>query len=116
MSIPEYLLIEVLGILLDNATEAVENKKSDKLVKLAILQNENTYSIKIANAANYVSYEEIDSWFELGKSSKGDARGIGLYRVKQICSENDCNLLICNILQENINWIEFTFNVKTGQG
>lgn len=112
IGIPECILIEAIGILLDNAAEAVGNRSDSEIIKMTVLQNDNVYSIKIANRTQYVPYEEIDSWFQLGKSSKANDRGIGLYRVKQICSENDCNLLVHNISCENENWIEFILEVK----
>lgn len=113
-ALPEYLLIEMIGILLDNAIDATVEQTDSKQIILSISQRDNLYGYKVANRIRYVSYDEINSWFELGKSSKEDGRGIGLYRVKQICSENDCNIVVRNITNEDGNWIEFTLEVKTG--
>lgn len=112
--IPDYLLIEMIGILLDNAAEEAEKQKTDRTIRFVLLQKDDLYLIKIANRNAYVPYEEIESWFKLGESKKGKGRGIGLYRVTQICLENDCIVRAQNTSYETENWIEFILEVKTG--
>lgn len=105
--IPEYYLVEMLGILLDNATEAIENGNYGKKLYFEILQNGTEYGFTVRNPYQYVTSEEIETWFLFEKSSKGIDRGIGLYHLKCLCIEWNC-LLVCKNLQisEN-NWIEF---------
>lgn len=43
----------------------------------------------------------------MGTSSKGINRGIGLYHVKELCEEWNCNIFCENIEIEGKNWIQF---------
>lgn len=106
-NIPVQYLIEMLGILLDNAADEVKIRQFDRIIQIIIREEGEKYIIEIANKCDYISYDEITKWFSLGKSSKGNYRGIGLYRVKQICSEQNCNLIVKNVDIMKENWIKF---------
>lgn len=104
---PIYYLIEVLGILFDNAIEAASYQSDLPEIYFEIDYSDGDYIIKVMNTHGIVQYAEIQEWFELGKSTKGGERGIGLYRVKQICEEW-CGKILCqNIEMNNKNWIQF---------
>lgn len=111
IDMPAYQVIEMLGILLDNAVEAAkENEEPEIFVE--IVEQDYEYRILVRNPYKYVSYGEIQSWFLLNKSQKGEGRGIGLYHLKKICYEWKCILECRNTEYENINWIEFTIKIK----
>ena len=59
----------------------------------------------------------IEKWFELGKSRKSGERGIGLYRIRQICKEENCGINLKNKSIDGNNWIvsELFLIKKTGQ-
>ncbi len=80
-----YYIVEMLGILIDNAAEAVVD--GERVVKVRVLEQKDCYMFEIYNKSNYITYAEIEKWFQMGKSSKGAHRGIGLYRVKSLCKE-----------------------------
>ena len=110
--IPIHHLIEMLGILLDNAMQAIENKGiNERRILFGLLEQEQYYQFKISNKFPYTRYDEIETWFQLGKSTKGKDHGIGLYRMRCLCDEHHCNIICRNIEIKEENWIEFALEV-----
>lgn len=108
--IPIYYLIEILGILLDNALEAVKGTKRN-MITMTISETGNKYLFSVRNVSRHVTYEEIENWFHKGVSSKGNNRGLGLYHVKHLCQELGCNIYCKNVEYEQDNWIEMMLEV-----
>lgn len=109
--VPTYYLIEMLGILFDNAVEALKNTHK-KVISFETCESQNEYEFSIRNPFPYVSYDEITEWFKLDKSEKGSGRGIGLYHLKCLCEEWHCDLECRNVEIEQDNWIAFVLKVK----
>lgn len=109
--VPTYYLIEMLGILFDNAVEALKNTHK-KVISFEACESQNEYEFSIKNPFPYVSYDEITEWFKLDKSEKGSGRGIGLYHLKCLCEEWHCDLECRNVEIEQDNWIAFILKVK----
>ncbi len=105
-----YHLIEILGILLDNALEAVKGTERNIII-MKINETDNEYLFSIRNGSRHVTYEEIENWFHKGVSSKGNNRGLGLYHVKHLCQELGCNIYCKNVEYEHDNWIEMMLEV-----
>lgn len=110
-SISTYHLIEMLGILLDNATEAVKHTEMKNIV-FKISESNDIYLFSISNISEYVPYSEIEKWFIKGASSKGRDRGLGLYHIKNLCRELNCNIYCRNKEIEEDNWIEFGLEIS----
>lgn len=111
IDIPAYQVIEMMGILLDNAVDAVKKSETPEIF-IEITEQDCEYGISVRNPYKYVPYKEIQSWFQLGKSQKGNDRGVGLYHLKKICYEWECVLECRNTEYENANWIVFTVKIK----
>jgi len=105
--IPEYYLIEMLGIMIDNAVEAVIESGGEPNIYFAIHQVQSGYEYIVRNPFRTVTYGEIESWFEYENSTKGTNRGIGLYHLKHLCEEWKCTITYQNIEKNHRNWIEF---------
>ncbi len=110
-AVPVYYLIDILGILIDNAVEAQEHSIETKVLGVQFEEKETIYKITISNPHSYVSYTEIESWFQLNKSSKGKNRGLGLYHIKELCEKYDMKIVCRNTLYDDENWIEFTLEI-----
>ena len=110
-----YYLVEMLGILLDNALESAINLKQ-KNILFSISKIEKVYHFTVGNAHQEVMYEEMMSWFKSGSTTKGKGRGIGLYRLKDLCKKLNCNILCNNEIIENENWIIFELEVPEKEG
>ena len=111
LKVPEYRLIEVVGILLDNALDAVVEYEHKKQIELFIKETKDKYQFFVRNAYRYIPYEEIERWFQLHNSTKGRNRGIGLYHVKKVCNEWNMNIGCRNVIIDGENWIEFILEI-----
>lgn len=107
-AVPTYHLIEMLGILLDNALEAVKGMPWENTVYFIVVENDDAYQFFVRNQSQYISYSDIEKWFQFGTSEKGYGRGIGLYHVKCLCDEYSCSVGCRNIEINQENWIEFS--------
>lgn len=75
-------LVTVVGNLLNNAIEAVENLSPElRIVKLKIYEKSGFYIIQTQNSG-YISPEIKNKVFDAGFSTKGSERGIGLASIK----------------------------------
>ena len=111
--IPDYYLIEALGILLENAVEAVKQSDLPKKIEVIISEKEMGYEYIVRNPFYHVTFEEIQQWFEFEHSTKGKERGLGLHHLREMCTEWDSAIGCSIIEQEDINWIEFV--LETGR-
>lgn len=111
-AMPIYHIIEMLGILFDNAIEAQTEKSETKRLMFQFEEQEMVYLFRILNPYPYVSYAEIESWFLQNNSKKGKDRGIGLFYVKKLCEEHNANILCRDVECEQENWIEMTLEIK----
>lgn len=106
-SIEIYEFIEIIGILFDNAVEAL-NDYEDKIIRFKLLlEKENAFSLEIANVSKIYLNEELEMFCMNGYSSKGINRGIGLSRVKEIVINNDAEILIQNSNHKSNNYLSF---------
>lgn len=93
----QYKIIEILGILIDNALEDTEKRDDRRIVYFEMLERKDNVEITIKNYHEYVKNKQIEKFFEEGYSTKGPGRGIGLSYVKksvyeargQIIAENE---------------------------
>ena len=109
--IQTYYLVEMIGILIDNAREALIYS-DDKRMHCEILEKEREFIFSIQNPCDYATYEDITKWFEMDQSKKGAGRGIGLYHLKCLCEEWNCAISCRNVSVENKNWIRFVLEIK----
>lgn len=77
-----YDLTRILGIFLDNAVEASSGSEKKK-VNFMVSERKDTVIIEISNTYSEVSLK-IEDMNKKGVSSKGENRGLGLYKVKEI--------------------------------
>jgi two-component system sensor histidine kinase AgrC len=83
----DYDLIEVLGILIDNAIEACFGGDT---IFIRMMQLNERYEITVSNPAEYMTNEQFMQLFTLGYSTKStylNNRGFGLYNVQQIAKQ-----------------------------
>lgn len=93
--IDEFELIEMVGILYDNAVEALESA-SQKKVNVNISEDNGMINISVDNVSPFISSEEMMTFFHRGVSTKGKNRGIGLAKLQKTAEKYDgkMNILI----------------------
>lgn len=111
VQVPIYYIIEMLGILFDNAVEALKSY-TEKQISFEINECKEKYEFLIGNPFPYISYKEIEEWFRFERSEKGEGRGLGLYHLKCLCEEWHCDIVCRNVEIEQNNWIEFTLKIN----
>ena len=85
LEIGAYDLTRILGILLDNAIEASIGSKK-KIVNFCVTERNNKVVIDISNSFSDTGLK-IEEMYKKGISSKGDNRGLGLYKVEDILNK-----------------------------
>ncbi len=109
--VPIYYVIEMLGILLDNAVEAIKTS-NEKVIYFEVCTLEDGYKFSVRNPFPYVSFNEISGWFKYEVSNKDNGRGLGLYHLKCLCEEWKCSLECRNMEIEKNNWIVFVLKFR----
>lgn len=106
--IPEYELIEMMGILLDNAMEALnEKEETERNIFVEIEDREENLQIMVANKSRYYDPDEICRFFQKDYSSKGKGHGIGLTKLKRIVQEKDGDIMVTNETRNASNYLQF---------
>ena len=82
--VSEHCLIEIVGILADNAYEACTEERNHVVMRLDSRQDKIIFQVK--NQVQKLKLEDIGKFFEKGYSTKGDGnqRGLGLYRARML--------------------------------
>lgn len=106
-------LIEVIGILFDNAVEALE-EQGNKEMETRLLKKDNTFIVMVANVSNWKTNSEIERFFEYGYSTKGRDHGLGLYRINMLLKKYKACIQVENIMKNDMNYLCFKaiFNLK----
>ena len=102
-------VIELIGILFDNAIEEeqkYEDKKRRIYFELKDGENGEYFLIRNRIEKNF-RIEEISQMFVKGKSEKGDGRGIGLYKVKRIVHKYNLDFSIDQVEHMGELYISF---------
>lgn len=113
--VPIHELIEVIGILINNACEATFFEEDSKKIRISIIEDENLLKLSVSNISKYLKTEEINRMFDYGVSSKGSNRGIGLPRLKELAKQYNIKVIVENILIDNSNWINFQLEFKKSE-
>ena len=85
MNLPSEMLITVIGNLLDNAFDAMNESadyKEHKELMFGIYSKPGAVLITVDDTGNGIKTENMKLIFENGFSTKGEGRGTGLYQVK----------------------------------
>lgn len=84
IKIPEYELVEMFGILLDNAIEETERLDNKKKIWVTLSEGAEKLYFDIANTCSETNKDDIARLFTKGYSNKGLNRGIGLYKLQEM--------------------------------
>ena len=85
MELPSEMLITVIGNLLDNAFDSMNESgdyRAQKELMFGIYSRPGAVLITVDDTGSGISNDNIENIFKNGFSTKGDGRGTGLYQVK----------------------------------
>lgn len=109
--IPMYKLITILGNLLNNAIEALENNER-KLLFVGMDEDEKELHMEVRNTNEAIAWCDVTSLFKKGYSTKGDGRGLGLYSIKKMSREYGFDILFANKEIDGENWVSFEIRIQ----
>lgn len=90
-------LTTVIGNVLDNAIEAVIERKSDRIISVEVDENERFYIVNIANNGPTIEATDLNKIFTAGYSTKHkEIRGFGLYTAKKIMDKYSGIIKVCS--------------------
>lgn len=101
-----YELIEIIGILFDNAMEALEEAEK-RIIVLKLIEEGNAFSLEVANISRVYRNSELEKFCTYGYSTKGERRGVGMSRVKELLKKSGATLLIQNCIYDGDNYLSF---------
>lgn len=91
----DYELVEIYGILIDNAFEAVLRDGDEKHVWLEMTRLNKTYTVEVKNRSVYRGINEIQNFFKKGSTrNEGHNRGLGLYKLKKMLQSKKASIEI----------------------
>ena len=87
MNLPSEMLITIIGNLLDNALEALNENcdyESEKELLFGIYSHPGAVLITVDDTGGGIEEKNLGHIFENGYSTKGEGRGTGLYQIKMM--------------------------------
>lgn len=101
--------VEIIGILFDNAVEAVQKYAvGERIIHFSINDVEEGIQFTIKNRIEKrLTNHKLEELFKKGKSEKGFERGIGLYKLKQIVKQYDMKMSVGSYVTNGKCYIEF---------
>lgn len=105
-NVSDVVWVQILGTLLDNAIEALDNYEGNKKIWIEIkedISERGKIYICITNTCKKIKQCEVERFFEFGYSTKGADRGVGLYDVKQLVYKSKGLLVVENIRREDLD-------------
>lgn len=103
MGIPEFKLIEMMGILLDNAIEELSRESIiDRVLVVELMAEDNIMKFSVSNSYENNNDLDVSKLFENGYSSKGNGRGIGLSKLKHMMKDNNGEIAVSQEVFENV--------------
>lgn len=109
--LPEYKLVDALGILIDNA---LENILEDDCATLSLDSESNKCLIRIKNAGPYLTEELRLNFFKKGYTTKAAAKakhGLGLNNLKSLMDEYGGMIFLSNETDGTRTYIVFEIEV-----
>ena len=94
--IPVFDLIEIIGILLDNAREELEENGLDVWLKIKLFYCKEKFELSVQNRTRKIVQSELIDIFKTGYSTKDDNRGLGLSKIKEFQKKYRFNIF-CEI-------------------
>lgn len=109
LKVPEYKLVEMMGILFDNAVEATEKLEKNRVMQVSLGKEGTLFVFSIVNT--YDGELLSTEIFENGYSSKGKGRGLGLVKLRRMTEEADGGICMEHGWKENCRTVKLEIRV-----
>lgn len=114
-SVPEYVIIEMTGILWDNAVQYVkvrENRKIKISLREYVHEPELRMEIAVENPVVGLSNNEIPLMFQESYSTKKDHTGIGLSKIRYYTEKYPVRLKAEKIRYDQEDWLRIALEIS----
>ena len=118
-SVPEYVIIEMTGILWDNAVQYVkvrENRKIKISLREYVHEPELRMEITVENPVVGLSNNEIPLMFQESYSTKKDHTGIGLSKIRYYTEKYPVRLKAEKIKYDQEEWLRIALEISEPLG
>lgn len=116
-SVPEYVIIEMTGILWDNAVQYVETRDDRRIrisLKEYIHEPEVKMEITVENPAAGLSGNKIPLMFQESYSTKKDHAGIGLNKIRHYTEKYPACLKAEKVMYGQEEWLCISVEISDG--
>ena len=106
--VPEYIIVELLGILFDNA---IENTPENSNIYIHINSINNQLLFSISNPGPVLSNDTYNNFFKRGYTTKTldkSNHGFGLYNLKKTADEHNGKIILENEMIEDVTYLKFS--------
>lgn len=110
LKVSEYTLIEMMGILIDNAMEATKGQPIGWIM-INMSQSDGIFTFTVLNNCKESNSIETKRFFENGYSTKGNHRGIGLYKLKRTVLQKKGQIITGNEILDTDVAVKIGFEV-----
>ncbi len=100
--VSDIVWVQILGTILDNAIEALRQSKEEKRLWIKVKPCEKRICVTVINSHPILRQSEVEQFFQLGYSTKGENRGIGLYDVKELVHKYNGELIAESTIVDNV--------------
>lgn len=100
-----YDLVEIIGILMDNAIEAMTDSSLPRKI-IFDLKDYGGLDLTVKNPVSGITNNDILKFFESGYSTKGSGRGIGLSKVKEYQKKYQYNICVGIDRERECEWLK----------
>jgi two-component system, CitB family, sensor histidine kinase DctS len=109
--------VVLVGNLIENAFDALANKKADKEIFVSFEQDHEVFSLLVEDNGSGMDEGTKQHLFERGFSTKlGESRGIGLYLVYSIVQNSGGHIKVDSVLGEGTSFmLTFPMEDKGGE-
>lgn len=114
MDISAYDLNEIIGILLDNAGEAVKELgiSPDDSIKLQLHECNDHFDLCVKNISKKYNNAEIEQFFSDKYTSKGKGRGLGLAKIKDYQKKYNFKISVKMCCIDDKDWMSVSISKK----
>ena len=101
-----YDLIEIIGIFIDNAIDALKESTLPKKI-IFELKDYSGLELSVSNPVDGITNNDIEKFFLNGYTTKSDGRGIGLNKIKEYQRKYKFDIFTQLKEKDQNKWIEF---------
>ena len=94
LTIPEYCMVEMMGILIDNAFDEAQLLGNDAEINVELSEDDDHIKFLVCNTCTENALQNMSQFFVPGYSSKGKNRGIGLTKLKNMTGRVNGKIII----------------------